>query len=217
MQCIVGTIGFEAANFVRPFIALGLRGDYKVVLVRARARGEYEKLKAERAVNEVRTFIGGDHVLLEYDVTPSDLPDLASKLLYHCSGAEKIIGVLAGGMRPLMLLLLSALLILHKYKGLRVEIASMREDGLSFFTLEPEYFMLPDLGEREGEVLAVLALHGGSLGRETLVKMLKAKWGTSHVIVYRRLKNLARKKLIVVDGKTVKLTPLGYSLAVIMR
>ena len=217
MQCIVGTIGFEAANFVRPFIALGLREDYKVVLVRARARGEYEKLKAERAVNEVKTLIGGDHILLEYDVAPSDLLDITDKLLDYCGDAEEIIGVLAGGMRPLMFLVLSALLILHKYKGLRVKITSMREDGLSFFTLEPEYFILPDLGEREGEVLAILALHGGSLDRESLVKMLKTKWGTSHVIIYRRLKNLAKKKLIIIDGKTVKLTPLGHTLAVIVK
>ena len=111
----------------------------------------------------------------------------------------------------MILLTLSATMLLWKHEGVNVRIIGMREDGLSIVEMEPEYFSPPELGEREREVLEVLALHGGSMRRRNLVKYLKEKWNTSHVIVYRRLSNLGRKKLLTVEDEHVRILPLGLA------
>ena len=111
----------------------------------------------------------------------------------------------------MILLTLSATILLWRYSRINVKIISMREDGLSMVEMWPEYFSPPELGEREREVLEVLALHGGAMKRRNLVKYLREKWGTSHVIVYRRLNNMERKKLLTVEDEHVRILPLGLA------
>lgn len=211
MRCIVATLGFDAANVVRPLLSIGLQHDDRLVLLTSSVGGDYERERAEKAVQEVETITGKKAVVLSYPVVLEDLSRLTSALADACHEADSIVAVLSGGLRPLALLALSASILLWRYRGVKLRIVSMREDGLSALDMTPEHFSPPEVGDREKEVLEVLAEHGGSMRRISLVKYLRQKWGTSHVVVYRRLRNLERKRLLEISGEHVRLLPLGLA------
>lgn len=212
MNCIVATLGFEPANVLRPLLALGMKPDDKLLLVTSSIGGEYEKERTRKAIQEIETITGKKPIVLSHRATIEDLPDLARSLARECREAETITALLSGGLRPLILLTLSAALTTWKYGGKELRIVSMREDGLAALEMGPEHFSPPELGEREKEVLEVLSAHGGEMKRKELVKYLKEKWGTSHVIIYRRLNNLEHKRLIKLEDRKVKLLPLGKAI-----
>ena len=212
MKCIVATLGFDAANVLRPLLALGLEPGDKLVLVTSSIGGEYEKERTRKAVQEIESITGRRTQVLSYRAVIDDLPGLTASLADHCSDAEETLVILSGGLRPLILLTLSAALITWRHRGKKLTIISMREDGLAMLSMEPEHFSPPELGEREREVLEALEARGGKAKRKELVKSLMEKWGTSHVIVYRRLNNLEKKKLIQIEDQEVKLLPLGKAI-----
>lgn len=209
MECVVATLGFDPANVLRPLIAAGISRDYRLILVTSSRGGDYEREKTTRAVEDLKKMTGKEPVVLAYPVELWDLPRLVHDLRENCRGAERATLLLSGGLRPLILLTLSAALTLWRHAGIEVRVFTMREDGTSSFTLWPEYFAVPDLGEREAEVLEALRLHGGRMRRKHLVKYLMEKWGTSHVIIYRRLRNMEQKRLIEANNEYIQIQPLG--------
>ena len=212
MRCIVATLGFDPANVLRPLLTIGTQPGDKLILVTSSLGGSYERERTRKAIHEIEAITGKKPIVLGYRATIEDLPELTRSLARECDKAEELIALLSGGLRPLILLTLSAAMIAWKHLSRNVKIVSTREDGLATLEMEPHHFSPPELSEKEAKVLQTLAAHNGEMRRRDLVKHLMREWGTSHVVVYKRLNNLERKELIRIEGNRVKLLPLGRAI-----
>ena len=173
MRLIVATVGFDEKLVVRSLLSLGLRGDDVILIVYAEPRDEHVKVRVENAVKTLREVVRlGAAAVEELPLTVmnlgEDLSRCAERLreLVEERRVDEVTAVLVGGMRPLIIIVLSALLILARLRGIRVRFMFSREDGLYSFTLNPSYFCPPGVGQREAQLLRVIAGMEGRPRRE---------------------------------------------------
>jgi hypothetical protein len=191
---------------------VGVKPDDKIVLIGAAEGTDYELAKSRKAVEYISRLFR-NVTLHRYKVNISALPHLTSDLAQECQDFESVIAILTGGMRLLILLVASALLVLRRVRGTNILLVGGREDGLLYTEITPEYLDIPDVTQREFEVLDYLIKNGGRAKRSVLVRYFIEKWGATHVVVYRRLRNMEGKSLIRTDNSIVEATPLGMALA----
>ncbi|MEM1606482.1 MAG: hypothetical protein QXW41_09580, partial [Fervidicoccaceae archaeon] len=122
--------------------------------------------------------------------------------------AGEVVAVLAGGMRLVAFEVLFALLMLHRHRECtECSVLLMREDGLYDAVLPVELFYVT-VSRAELAVLRALR-NEGALKRRQLIEVVSREAGVSASAVYKSLKSLAKKKLVVAEGEVVKPTEMG--------
>jgi len=213
MRFILVTVGFEEKLPLRGLLKVGLSAGDVVVLVYSRSGGEFEVRKVEKAVGVIKEIIGkagaGVRVI---DVEVSGLnfyEDVVKILLFlREQKASEVVAVLAGGMRLIVFEVLFALLMLYRHHGCTgCSVLLMREDGLYDAVLPVELFYVT-VSKAELAVLRTLR-NEGALKRRQLIEVISREASVSASAVYKSLKSLAKKKLVVAEGEVVKPTEMG--------
>jgi len=215
-RLIVCTVGFDEKLVLRSLVRVGFSVTDIVVLVYAKSGGEYEVKRVENAVGSIKELL--DSVGVEYhDVVVSGM-DFASDVatvidwLKNHAGKRGIVGVITGGMRLMVVELLTALVLYRSYvdSSASIEIHVAREDGLYSTVLPITLFNPPPLTLREAEVLRLLGDLGSAITTlSDAVDALSAKLGVSRYVVYKFIQRLKAKGLIKRVDRTIELTDLG--------
>ncbi|MEM1703597.1 MAG: CRISPR-associated CARF protein Csa3 [Zestosphaera sp.] len=212
MKLVVVTVGFDEKLPLRGILKVGLDAGDMVMLVYSRSGGEFEIKKVERAVEVFKGLVQSTGArVVEVEVSGTSFYDDAAAVLKSLreQKAGEVVAVLAGGMRLVIFEVLFALLMLQRFSRSQVRgrVLLMREDGLYdvALPLESFYVTVPESG------LAVMRIiHScGEVKRSQLVEVVSRETGLSESAVYKLVKNLAERGLVVVDGDVVKLTELG--------
>ncbi|MEM1696121.1 MAG: CRISPR-associated CARF protein Csa3 [Desulfurococcaceae archaeon] len=211
MRLILVTVGFEEKLPLRGLLKVGLSAGDVVALVYSRSGGEFEVRKVEKAVGVIKEIIGKAGVsVVDVEVSGSNFYGDVAKILWFLreQKASEVVAVLAGGMRLVAFEVLNALLMLHRHSGCTgCSVLLMREDGLYDVILPVELFYVT-VSKAELAVLRALR-NEGALKRRQLIEVVSREVGVSASAVYKSLKSLAKKKLVVVEDETVKPTEMS--------
>lgn len=214
MRLVVVTVGFDEKLPLRGLLRVGLDSSDTVVLVYSKTGGEFEVKKVEKAVESLKDIISKSEVkVVDLVVSGSDFyADTASILGFlREQRADEVVAVLAGGMRLLVFEVLVALMLRYWFTGARSRIYVAREDGL-YDVVIPVDLLYAGLSRWEHTVLMKL-LELSEMKRSQLVDEVSREYGVSESMVYKALKNLSRKNLILVEDDKVKLTEMGRLVA----
>lgn len=222
MRVIVATVGFDEKLVVRSLLGLGLRQDDRIILVYAEPRDENARMRVENAVKTLCEIVrmvaaGVEELPLSVMSLEDDLPRCV-RYLREALGDEhvdEVTAILAGGMRPLIAIVLSALMLLARAKRLPVRFVFSREDGIYSFAMDSRYFCPPEIGRREAELLSLIAGMEGRLRRE-IVEEARRRLRVAESFVYRMLASLRDKGLVDIDEELrIRLTPLGRAMLIL--
>ncbi len=196
---------------LRGLLKVGLSAGDVVALVYSRSGGEFEVRKVEKAVGVIKEIIGKAGVrVVDVEVSGLNFYEDVAKILWFLREhkAGEVVAVLAGGMRLIVFEVLFALLMLYRHCGCtECSVLLMREDGLYDAVLPVELFYVT-VSRAELAVLRTLR-NEGALKRRRLIEVVSREAGVSASAVYKSLKILAKKKLVVVEGDVVKPTEMG--------
>ncbi|MEM1703192.1 MAG: hypothetical protein QXQ31_03965 [Zestosphaera sp.] len=218
MKFVVVTVGFDEKLPLRGILKVGLDTGDVVILVYSKTGGDFEIRKVERAVEVLKELVQSTGAkVVEVEVSGTNFYDDVTVALRALRGlkANKVIAVLAGGMRLVIFEVLFALLTLYRHRRLdECKVLLMREDGLYDIVLPIEsfYVTMPESG-----VVAMRVLYShGEVKRSQLVKMASSESGLSESSAYKAVKDMAKKGLVAIDGEVVKLTEMGRLLYAIL-
>ncbi|MEM0014073.1 MAG: CRISPR-associated CARF protein Csa3 [Candidatus Nezhaarchaeales archaeon] len=210
MRLFAITVGFDEKLSIRGLLKIGVNVDDVIMLVYSKSGGEFEVRKVEKAVETVKDLVVKTGVKV-VDVAVSgmnfyeDATIVLRALREHPAG--EVIALLAGGMRLIIFEVLTAVLLYSSLSGIRARIHLMREDGLYDVALPTEVFRI-SITSKDAAVLRVL-YEKRTMKRSHLVESVSRETGISESMVYKVIKNLTGKGLIIVDGDTLTLTDLG--------
>lgn len=210
MKLVAVTIGFDEKLPLRGLLKVGLDSSDVVLLVYSKTGGEFEVRKVEKAVEAFKDVVSraGARVV---DVVISgtdfygDTVTVLEALKKH--EAREVVAVLAGGMRITVFEVLTALLLHYRHGGVEAKVFLAREDGLYDVTLPVSMFYV-SVTSRDNVVLKKLS-EGGVMKRSRIVDEVSRETGISESMLYKVVKSLARRGLVVIEDDSVKLTELG--------
>ncbi|MEM1528330.1 MAG: CRISPR-associated CARF protein Csa3 [Sulfolobales archaeon] len=216
MKLVIVTVGFDEKLPLRGVLKVGLDVSDVVMLVYSKTGGEFEVKKVERAVEVLKEIIRSTGAgVVEVEVSGTSFYDDVAVVLRSLRGqkADEVVAVLAGGMRLVIFEVLFALLTLYRlgrFQRVRSKVLLMREDGLYgvALPLESFYITIPRNGLA---VMRIIHSHG-EVKRSRLVEIASREAGLSESAVYKIIKELEKRGLVVVDSDVVKLTELGRSI-----
>lgn len=210
MRLLVVTVGFDERLPLRGLLKVGLSSDDVVLLVYSKTGGEFEVKKVEKAVEALKDIISkaGARVV-DLVVSGSDFYSDVVAILdaLRRYNAGEVIAVLAGGMRILVFEVLAALLLRYRVAGVRSRVYVAREDGLYDVVLPVDLFYVSLSGKEDAVLKKLFEL--GESRRSQLVNTISRELGLSESMVYKVVKSLARKGLVIAEDNSIKLTELG--------
>jgi len=214
MKLVVVTVGFDEKLPLRGVLKVGLDVGDVVMLVYSKTGGEFEVKKVGRAVEVLKEIIQSTGAgIVEVEVSGTSFYDDVAVVLRSLRGqkADEVVAVLAGGMRLVIFEVLFALLTLYRlgrFQQVRSKVLLMREDGLYdvALPLESFYVTIPRNGLA---VMRIIHSHG-EVKRSQLVEIASREAGLSESAVYKLVKSLTQRGLVVVDSDVVRLTELGH-------
>ncbi|MEM3974868.1 MAG: CRISPR-associated CARF protein Csa3 [Ignisphaera sp.] len=213
MKLVVVTVGFDEKLPLRGVLKVGLDSGDSVMLVYSKTGGEFEVKKVERAVDVLREIVRSTGAgVVEVEVSGTGFYDDVIAVLRSLKKqkADEVVAVLAGGMRLVIFEVLFALLTLYRlgrFQGVMGRVLLMREDGLYDVSLPLESFYAT-LPERGLAILKILC-DRGEMRRSQLVEIASREAGLSESAVYKMVRNLSRRGLVVVESDVVRITELG--------
>jgi CRISPR locus-related DNA-binding protein len=221
LKLYIATVGFDEKLVLRALLPLGLKDGDTVIAVTVRSGGEREQRMVAQALENLRQVVAGVGarfvaVELSGEDLAGDLAKLVSTLRGYASGSTEVTAALAGGMRILLPIVVTSLLLLWAYAGARVRFVFIREDGFYRFSMGPEYFSVPRLGPREADVLRLVA-GSAPMERAQLVEKIRRSLGVTRAMAYRWLESLREKGAIALKDSRVRPTPLGYAIASLLE
>ncbi|MEM2308231.1 MAG: hypothetical protein QXI94_04915 [Sulfolobales archaeon] len=214
MKLVVVTVGFDEKLPLRGMLKVGVDVSDTVMLVYSKTGGEFEVKKVGRAVEVLKEIIRSTGAgVVEVEVSGTSFYDDVAVVLRSLKEqkADEVVAVLAGGMRLVIFEVLFALLTLYRlgrFQQVRSKVLLMREDGLYdvALPLESFYVTIPRSGLA---VMRIIHSHG-EVKRSRLVETASREAGLSESAVYKLVKSLTQRGLVVVDSDVVRLTELGH-------
>lgn len=207
---MVVTVGFDERLPLRGILKLGLSESDIILLVYSKTGGEFEVRKVEKAVETLKDIVSkAGAKIIDLVVSGTDFYGDTATILSALRkySAEEVVAVLAGGMRILVFEVLASLTLRYWITGLKSRVYIAREDGLYDVTLPLNAFYVR-VSSREDAVLKMLS-ELGEVKRSVLVDEVSRRYGLSESLVYKVVKSLASKGLVLVNEDTVRLTELG--------
>jgi len=220
MKLVVVTVGFDEKLPLRGILKVGLDIGDVVALVYSMSGGEHDVKRVVRAIEVLKEIIGGAKVsVVEVEVSGTNFYDDVARILMFLKEQKigEVVAVLTGGMRLLAFEVLFALLIFHRHRRrefTRCDVFLMREDGLYDIILPIESFYAT-LSETGLFVMRIIGNHG-ELKRSQLVRIASREAGASESAVYKAIRDLVKKRIVVVENDNVKLTEIGRLLITIL-
>jgi len=213
MKLVIVTVGFDEKLPLRGVLKVGLDVSDVVMLVYSKTGGEFEVKKVERAVEVLKEIIRSTGAgVVEVEVSGTSFYDDVAVVLRSLRGqkADEVVAVLAGGMRLVIFEVLFALLTLYRlgrFQQVRSKVLLMREDGLYdvALPLESFYVTIPRNGLA---VMRIIHSHG-EVKRSRLVETASREAGLSESAVYKIIKELEKRGLVILEDDAVKMTDLG--------
>ncbi|MEM1830833.1 MAG: hypothetical protein QXJ97_04795 [Desulfurococcaceae archaeon] len=220
MKLVVVTVGFDEKLPLRGILKVGLDVGDVVALVYSMSGGEHDVKKVVRAIEVLKEIIGKAKVsVVEVEVSGTNFYDDVARILRFLKEQKigEVVAVLTGGMRLLAFEVLFALLMFHRHRRrefTRCDVLLMREDGLYDITLPIESFYTTS-SETGLFVMRIIDNHG-ELKRSQLVRIASREAGVSESAVYKAIRDLVKKRIVVVENDNVKLTEIGRLLITIL-
>ncbi|MEM1606383.1 MAG: CRISPR-associated CARF protein Csa3 [Fervidicoccaceae archaeon] len=213
MKLVVVTVGFDEKLPLRGVLKVGLDVGDTVMLVYSKTGGEFEVKKVGRAVEVLKEIIQSTGAgIVEVVVPGTNFYDDVTMVLRSLreQKADEVVAVLAGGMRLVIFEVLFALLTLYRlgrFQRVRSKVFLMREDGLYdvALPLESFYVTIP----RNGLVVMRIIHKYGEVKRSRLVETASREAGLSESAVYKIIKELEKRGLVILEDDAVKMTDLG--------
>ena len=203
-KAVVATLGFEEKFAVRALVRRGLEPGDKVVLVTGPVID-----KVAKAINYLREFLRyfegvGVEVfevseIHNFTEAISKIKDLFRMLLEKY---DYVIVNLSGGMRALIIEVLTAIVLLPKELKDRMVIELDTEDGKATIEIPRELSILinpPDLGVKEDIIKALI-----SLGGEADIYTLAQRLNKDETTIRRQLESLKELRLIELTYRPLK-------------
>jgi len=203
-KAVVATLGFEEKFAVRALVRRGLEPGDKVVLVTGPVID-----KVAKAINYLREFLRyfegvGVEVfevseIHNFTEAISKIKDLFRMLLEKY---DYVIVNLSGGMRALIIEVLTAIVLLPKELKDRIVIELDTEDGKATIEIPRELSILinpPDLGVKEDIIKALI-----SLGGEADIYTLAQRLNKDETTIRRQLESLKELRLIELTYRPLK-------------
>ena len=213
-RLILLTVGFESHLPLRGLLRIGVSPKDQLLLIYPSSGGEYEQKRVQNTVQQIKNItsnLGISIAELPLPCTNFDHDIISIIREIKKVKKKKAVAILAGGMRILIPEVVSALLALRKYwnSNLAVEFFFMREDGLYEKRAQPDYFIPPDITDREIEVLNTILELGRVVERPRVVKTVVERLNVTESMAYKFITTLSSKRVIRIYDNHVELTPLG--------
>ena len=217
------SVGFSVDLILRSLLRHGIKDGDTIVLIYTVSGEEKEVKRALRTVEDLENILGGLKSAIKLEKLEvsaknfeEDVYRVYSYLVSKERKVDEVVAVLSGGMRLLMLEVLTALALHQKYRGDKLEyiISLMREDGLYYLSLPlrlitdysispSEKTLLIKIGEmKQIERIKLLSLLRESMPRSTF---------------YETLRNLEEKGLIREENNKIMLTFTGRVLVKVLK
>lgn len=218
-------VGFDEKLVLRAVLKVGVKpGDTVLLVYSTTTTGEFEKVKVENAMKNLRKILGDAGVnVIELQIRADSFPDDVSTVVKELGKRQpEVVTVsLGSGMRYVAFILLYSCLL---YKDLfnkeaKIIAHAAREDGLYDVTVELSTVKV-SLGQRELGALCIIYQHNkefekSSIPRDELVKKLSSWFYTKLITAYKLINRMEHHGLIVVRDNRVELTPLGKSITIV--
>ncbi|MEM4621032.1 MAG: hypothetical protein QW607_12575 [Desulfurococcaceae archaeon] len=207
-------MGFDEKLPLRGVLKVGVDVSDTIMLIYSKIGEELEVKNIERVVGEFKEVIRSIGTkIIEVEVFETNFFDDVMTILKSLKEqkADEVVAVLAGGSRIIIFETLFALLMLYrfgKFQQTRIKVLLMHEDGTYSIVLPLEYFYVTI--PRNGLAVMRIIHNHREIKRSRLVEIASREAGLTISAVYKIIRDLNERGLIVIDGDTVKLTQLGY-------